>query len=119
MEVRMGFVYENDAGEQRLVVSVDHGRANPVAIWRTPDPNLPKGAKAQGSATVASFRRWAVKMRKATSEDWSAFQQVDVGPYFCPVRRDRREPRAHHIYLRLNPNGAEHAPFFLPNYLGN
>lgn len=76
-EVRMGFVYENESGEQRLVVSVDHGRASPVAIWRTPDPNLPKGAKAQGSATVASFRRWAVKMRKATPEDWSAFQQVE------------------------------------------
>lgn len=75
--VQMGFVYENEAGEPRLVVSVDHGRASPVAIWRTPDPSLPKGAKAQGSATVASFRRWAVKMRKATLEDWSAFQQVE------------------------------------------
>ena len=75
--IQMGLVYENEAGEQRLVVSVDHGRANPVAVWRTPNPNLPKGAKAQGSATVASFRRWAVKMRKATPEDWSAFQQVE------------------------------------------
>ena len=75
--VQMGYVYENEAGEQRLIVSVDHGRASPVAIWRTPDPSLPKGAKAQGSATVASFRRWAVKMRKATPEDWSAFHQVE------------------------------------------
>ncbi len=75
--IQMGFVYENEAGERRLVVSVDHYRANPVAIWRSPDPILPKGAKAQGSATVASFRRWAVKVQKATPEDWSAFQQLE------------------------------------------
>jgi hypothetical protein len=78
LAIQTGFVYENETGEQRLVVSVDHGRANPVAVWRTPDPRLPKGAKAQGSATVASFRRWAAaQMRKATVEDWSAFQEVE------------------------------------------
>lgn len=75
--IQMNYVYENEAGEQRLVVSVDHGKASPVAIWRTPDPDLPKGAKAQGSATVASFRRWAIKMRKATTEDWNAFHEIE------------------------------------------
>ncbi len=77
LTIQMGFVYENEAGQQRLVVSVGHGRTRPVVIWRTPDPHLPKSAKSQGSATVESFRRWAVKMRKATVEDWSAFEQVE------------------------------------------
>jgi len=74
--IEPGFVYENEAEEQRLVVSLSHNETNPVAIWRTPDANLPKGAKAQGSATVVSFQKWAVKMRRATTEDWSAFEQV-------------------------------------------
>jgi len=77
LAIKPGFVYENEAGEQRLVVSFDHDKASSVVIWRTPDPNLPKGTKAQGSATVTSFRQWAVKMRKATAEDWKAFQQVE------------------------------------------
>lgn len=71
--IQVGFVFENEAGEPRLVVSIERGRLIPVAIWRTTDPNLPKGAKAHGSATITSFRRWAVKMRKATLEDCVAF----------------------------------------------
>lgn len=73
----MGFVYENEAGARRFVVSVDHDRESYVVIWRTSEPNLSKGAKAQGSATVTSFRRWAVKIWKATPEDWRVFQQVE------------------------------------------
>jgi hypothetical protein len=75
--IQWGFVYENSKGEQRLVVSVGHFGANPVVVWRTPDPNLKKGEKAHGSATLASFQRWATKMRASTPEDWSAFQQLE------------------------------------------
>lgn len=77
MTIQMGFVYENESGVRRLVVSIESRRVSPVAIWRTADPSLPKGDKSQGSATVASFRRWAVKMRKATPEDWDAFALVE------------------------------------------
>ena len=38
---------------------------------------LPKGAKAQGSAALSSFRRWAVRGRKASAEDWAAFEKIE------------------------------------------
>lgn len=75
--IQVGFVYENDAAEQRLVVSINRGREDPVVIWRTADPRLPKGAKAQGSATLSSFQRWAVRGRKASAEDWAAFAKIE------------------------------------------
>ena len=75
-EIQPDYVYENKDGEQRLVVSV-RGDKNPVVTWQTADPNLPAGAKAQGSATVASFRRWATKVRPATKDDWGAFSRVE------------------------------------------
>lgn len=74
--VRRGTVYANGSGEERLVVSVGFLRANPVVEWRTVDPKLPHGAKAQGSATVSSFRRWAITSRPATEGDFSAFEEV-------------------------------------------
>lgn len=70
-------MYTNITGEQRLVVSSGRGSSTPVVIWRTIDPELPKGAKAQGSATLASFQRWAVSMRESTKADWDAFQEVE------------------------------------------
>ena len=75
-EIQPDYVYENKDGEQRLVVSV-RGDKNPVVTWQTADRNLPAGAKAQGSATVASFRRWATKVRPATKDDWGAFSRVE------------------------------------------
>lgn len=77
IDIRIGGVYTNNAGEHRLVVSSGRGSSNPVVIWRTIDPNLPKGVKAQGSATLASFQRWAVSMRESTKADWDAFQEVE------------------------------------------
>lgn len=80
IEIQTGYVYENDAGEQRLVVSVrpagEQGD-NAVAVWRTSNPDLGKGLKAQGSATLKSFKRWATKHRRATGHDWEAFQKVE------------------------------------------
>lgn len=76
-EIKIGGVYTNIDGEQRLVISSGKGSSNPVVIWRTIDPKLPKGAKAQGSATLASFQRWAVSMREGTKGDWDAFQEVE------------------------------------------
>ena len=76
-EIRENRVYGNSEGEQRLVVSVSGSMENSVVVWRTPDPDLPIGAKAQGSATVASFRRWATKVRPATQDDWDAFSRVE------------------------------------------
>lgn len=70
------FVYANVDGEQRLVVSVDRRNETDVVVWRTADPKLPDGAKAQGSATLGSFLRWAVSMRKAQKEDVDAFEEV-------------------------------------------
>ena len=78
-EIRENRVYGNSEGEQRLVVSVSGSMENSVVVWRTPDPDLPIGAKAQGSATVASFRRWATKVRPATQDDWDAFSKVERG----------------------------------------
>lgn len=77
MDVRTGHVYRNEDGEQRLVVSVNGSGTKSVVVWRTSDPNLPKGVKAQGSATAASFGRWAVGARVATSADWRAFEEVE------------------------------------------
>jgi hypothetical protein len=77
LEIAVGCVYQNDDGEQRLVVSINRSNANHVAVWRTPDSDLPLGAKAQGSATVAIFQRWAIRSRNATKEDWNAFSQVE------------------------------------------
>ena len=76
-EIRENRVYGNSEGEQRLVVSVSGSMENSVVVWRTPDPDLPIGAKAQGSATVASFRRWATKVRPATQADRDAFSHVE------------------------------------------
>ncbi|MEI2697006.1 MAG: hypothetical protein V9E94_01210 [Microthrixaceae bacterium] len=76
LQIRMNMVYVNQSGEQRLAISVGRRAHNPVVEWRTPDPKLPLGAKAHGSATVASFRRWAVSARKAAKEDWEAFDLV-------------------------------------------
>ena len=77
MSVRVGYVYENEGGEQRLVVAIDGRGTRSVVVWRTPDPNLPKGVKAQGSATEVSFSRWATRARVATPEDWRAFGEVE------------------------------------------
>jgi len=77
IDIRIGGVYTNHSGEHRLVVSSGRGSSNPVVIWRTIDPKLPKGVKAQGSATLVSFQRWAVSMRESTKADWDAFQEVE------------------------------------------
>lgn len=77
IEIKIGGVYTDITGDHRLVVSSGRGSSNPVVIWRTIDPNLPKGIKAQGSATLASFQRWAVSMRESTKADWDAFQEVE------------------------------------------
>lgn len=77
LPIQWDHVYQNAAGEQRLVVSVGQDGLNAVAIWRTADPHLASGAKAQGSASIASFQKWAVAMRKANEADWGAFQQVE------------------------------------------
>lgn len=77
MDARTGYVYRNEDGEQRLVVSVNGSGTKSVVVWRTSDPSLPKGVKSQGSATAASFGRWAVGVRVATSEDWRAFEEVE------------------------------------------
>ena len=76
-EISANRVYGNKDGEQRLVVFISGYRKNSVVTWRTPVPDLPAEAKAQGSATVASFRRWATKVRPATQADWDAFSQVE------------------------------------------
>ncbi|ECF6858193.1 hypothetical protein S886_23395, partial [Salmonella enterica subsp. arizonae] len=49
-------VYVSKDGERRRVVSV----VDSVVIWKTADPNLPAGAKSQGSATLQSFLRWKI-----------------------------------------------------------
>lgn len=77
LPIQRDYVYQNAVGDQRLVVSVGQDGPNAVVIWRTADPNLAGGAKAQGSATVTSFQKWAVAMRKANEVDWAAFQQVE------------------------------------------
>jgi len=77
LEIKIGGVYTSIAGEHRLVTSFGRGSSNPVVIWRTIDPSLPKGVKAQGSATLASFQYWAVSMRESTKADWDAFQEVE------------------------------------------
>tara|TARA_R110002124_G_scaffold128157_6_gene288566 strand:+ start:740 stop:1117 length:378 start_codon:yes stop_codon:yes gene_type:complete len=79
IEIRTSYVYENDSGEQRLVISISpigSEGENAVAMWRTPDPELGKGLKAQGSATLKSFKRWAKKQRRSTKPDWEAFDKV-------------------------------------------
>lgn len=93
-DIETGYVYANDAGDERLVVSVSHvpyylamsrrGRAaQPVVEWRTVDPNLPTGQKAQGSATLLSFKRWAVSSRKASVEDTAAFETLQSRRYWA------------------------------------
>ena len=74
-----GFVYENQAGESRLVVSIKRSfyeESPDVVIWRTADPELPEKAKSHGSATVSSLIKWAYRARPATREDWNAFAEV-------------------------------------------
>lgn len=77
LTIKFGHVYIGANGDVRLVKSVGYAptaKQNAVVEWRTIDPKLPAGQKAQGSATLASFRRWAAKLlRKATKEDWDAF----------------------------------------------
>lgn len=79
LRIDFGFVYAGADGEVRLVANVGYARPkkNAVVEWRTVDPDLPHGRKAQGSATLASFQRWAVKLlRQATREDREAFEQL-------------------------------------------
>lgn len=72
-----GFVYANHMGVRRLAVSIEQKGAVPVVIWRTADRELPVGAKAQGSATVTVFQRWAVRGAQATEADLVAFDEVE------------------------------------------
>lgn len=105
LEIECGYVYENEAGEQRLVSSVspnfacDLGRLSEggdcVVIWRTARSYLPAGARAQGSAALRSFQRWAVRGRKATAEDWRAFAHaMDTRKRMAHIRRSRKLPLA-------------------------
>lgn len=88
LEIKVGFVYGNESGESRLVVSIEHRQVRPVAVWRTSNPHLPTGARSQGSMNVTSFRRWATWMRSATAADWRAFEEVEKS------RAWRREDRS-------------------------
>lgn len=65
-------VYENSTGEKRLVLSV----TNSVVIWKTADPDLPAGAKSQGSATLKSFLRWKTSEHEATDSELKAFDKI-------------------------------------------
>lgn len=65
-------VYENENREKRLIVSV----ADNVVVWKTADPDLPAGAKSQGSATLASFLRWTVSEHPAAEAELEAFDRV-------------------------------------------
>ena len=85
-QVKPGFVYENHAGVSRLVVSIERSfyeAPSDIAIWRTANPDLPEGGKSQGSATLASFSKWAVRARPATPEDWNAFAEVSKKRKWC------------------------------------
>lgn len=80
--VATNHVYLNAAGKQRLVVEVSHSlsarlysswrgrQPDSVVNWSTADPKLPARAKAQGSATLRSFQRWAYLRCSASS--WAA-----------------------------------------------
>ncbi|NHB98703.1 hypothetical protein [Photorhabdus stackebrandtii] len=70
--LKLRTVYENENGEKRLIVSVTDN----VVVWKTADPDLPAGAKSQGSATLASFQRWIVSEHLATEAEWAAFDRV-------------------------------------------
>lgn len=96
--IAVNHVYSNVDGEQRLVVEVSRSssrlygstrssRPQPVVSWRTADPKLPAGAKAQGGATLRSFQRWAVSCRKATPADWAAFEALQNLRYWRTVDR--------------------------------
>ncbi|ECE5381420.1 hypothetical protein DEK21_22580 [Salmonella enterica] len=65
-------VYENAQGEKRLIVSVTDN----VVLWKTADPELPAGGKSQGSATLASFRRWISSEHPASGVELEAFDKV-------------------------------------------
>ncbi|WP_431225938.1 hypothetical protein ACQ86O_27295 (plasmid) [Serratia sp. L9] len=65
-------VYENKQGEKRLIVSVTDN----VVLWKTADPDLPTGGKSQGSATLASFRRWTASEHPASDAEREAFDRV-------------------------------------------
>ncbi|MFH2594715.1 MULTISPECIES: hypothetical protein [Enterobacterales] len=65
-------VYENAQGEKRLIVSVTDN----VVLWKTADPELPAGGKSQGSATLASFRRWIASEHPASGVELEAFDKV-------------------------------------------
>ena len=88
LRIETNFVYMNDSGEQRLVVALDCRNTNAVVVWRTTDPKLPDGAKAQGSATLGSFQRWAKTMREATKADVIAFEEVEFRRRW--MRKERR-----------------------------
>lgn len=88
-QIQTGFVYTNNAGVQRLVISIERCGESSVVIWRTTDPALPKSTKAQGSATLATFSRWASSARKATPDDWAAF--IQIARHRVWRKQDRRE----------------------------
>lgn len=87
-DVQAGFVYVGLDGETRIVVSVERPSSlhwqrslqrrqpQPVVNWRTANPDLPAGGKAQGSATVMSFLRWSSSARPATAVEQTAFERV-------------------------------------------
>lgn len=77
MEIKIGYVYANDSGIERLAMSSGYVGIDQVVTWRTTDRNLPKGEKSHGSASLKSFQRWAVTMRPATKEDRDAFHEVE------------------------------------------
>lgn len=104
--ISMNYVYENAAGEKRLAVSVSpifsspmngtrrRQDPQPVVNWRTANPKLAAGGKAQGSATLRSFERWAVSCRMETAEDWEAFQSLQgLRSVQAETRRMYREIR--------------------------
>ncbi|ECC1750590.1 hypothetical protein FNI40_25205 [Salmonella enterica subsp. diarizonae] len=65
-------VYVSKDGEKRRVVSV----VASVVIWKTADPNLPAGAKSQGSATLQSFLRWKISEHEASEAELTAYDKV-------------------------------------------
>ena len=87
--VELGHVYEGRDGSLRMVASCSGQGEKALVLWQSPDPALPAGEKAHGSATVASFKRWASQhVRRATKEDWQAL------PALQNARRWRKTDRA-------------------------
>lgn len=84
-------VYENNAGEKRLIISVNDS----VVIWKTADPNLALGAKSQGSATLKSFLRWKTSEHKPCEEEIEAFDTVTRLRAYS--KQDRRMLRVYRV----------------------